>query len=87
MTNNFDAIVIGAGQAGPSMAGRLTDAGMTVAVVERRLIGGTCVNTGCSERLPRIFGSPARPRSKVTEQAVELGPSDAVVKVRRVRSG
>jgi len=47
MTDNFDAIVIGAGQAGPSMAGRLTDAGMTVAVVERRLIGGTCVNTGC----------------------------------------
>ena len=41
MTENFDAIVIGAGQAGPSMAGRLNDAGMTVAVVERHLIGGT----------------------------------------------
>jgi pyruvate/2-oxoglutarate dehydrogenase complex dihydrolipoamide dehydrogenase (E3) component len=46
--NHFDAIVIGAGQAGPSLAGRLTAAGMTVAVVERNLVGGTCVNTGCT---------------------------------------
>jgi pyruvate/2-oxoglutarate dehydrogenase complex dihydrolipoamide dehydrogenase (E3) component len=44
----FDAIVIGAGQAGPSLAGRLTKAGMTVALVERKLVGGTCVNTGCT---------------------------------------
>jgi len=47
MTSDFDAIIIGAGQAGPSLAGRLTDAGMTVALVERKLFGGTCVNTGC----------------------------------------
>jgi pyruvate/2-oxoglutarate dehydrogenase complex dihydrolipoamide dehydrogenase (E3) component len=45
---HFDAIIIGAGQAGPSLAGRLTGAGMTVALVERRLFGGTCVNTGCT---------------------------------------
>ena len=43
----FDAIIIGAGQAGPSLAGRLTAAGMTVAMIERKLFGGTCVNTGC----------------------------------------
>ena len=47
MTQFFDAIVIGAGQAGPSLAGRLTAAGMKVALVERNLFGGTCVNTGC----------------------------------------
>ena len=47
MTRAFDAIVVGAGQAGPALAGRLTDAGMTVALVERHLVGGTCVNTGC----------------------------------------
>ena len=47
MTNEFDAIIIGAGQAGPSLAGRLNDAGMAVALVERKLFGGTCVNTGC----------------------------------------
>lgn len=43
----FDAIIIGAGQAGPSLAGRLTAAGMSVALIERKLVGGTCVNTGC----------------------------------------
>lgn len=44
---SFDAIIIGGGQAGPSLAGRLTTAGMRVAIVERNLFGGTCVNTGC----------------------------------------
>ena len=44
---HFDAVIIGAGQAGPSLAGRLTGAGMKVALVERKLFGGTCVNTGC----------------------------------------
>lgn len=43
----FDAIVIGAGQAGPALAGRMTAAGMKVALIERHLVGGTCVNTGC----------------------------------------
>ncbi len=47
MTEQFDAIIIGAGQAGPSLAGRLTASGMKVAVIERKLFGGTCVNTGC----------------------------------------
>jgi pyruvate/2-oxoglutarate dehydrogenase complex dihydrolipoamide dehydrogenase (E3) component len=45
--SRFDAIIIGSGQAGGSLAGRLTAAGMTVAFVERKLFGGTCVNTGC----------------------------------------
>jgi pyruvate/2-oxoglutarate dehydrogenase complex dihydrolipoamide dehydrogenase (E3) component len=44
----FDAIVIGAGQAGPPLVGRLTAAGMKVALIERGLFGGTCVNTGCT---------------------------------------
>jgi pyruvate/2-oxoglutarate dehydrogenase complex dihydrolipoamide dehydrogenase (E3) component len=48
MTQRFDAIVIGTGQAGPSLAARLTASGMTVAIVERHLVGGTCVNTGCT---------------------------------------
>src|SRR5215217_7056005 len=48
MTRRFDAIIIGAGQAGPSLADRLTRAGMSVAIIERKLFGGTCVNTGCT---------------------------------------
>ena len=47
MSRAFDAIVIGAGQAGPSLAARLAASGMKVAIVERKLVGGTCVNTGC----------------------------------------
>ncbi len=47
MSETFDAIVIGTGQAGPSLTGRLAAAGMKVAVVERGKFGGTCVNTGC----------------------------------------
>jgi pyruvate/2-oxoglutarate dehydrogenase complex dihydrolipoamide dehydrogenase (E3) component len=44
---SFDAIIIGAGQAGPPLAGSLTKAGKKVAIIERKLFGGTCVNTGC----------------------------------------
>lgn len=47
MSRSFDAIIIGAGQAGPSLAGRLNDAGFSVAIIERHLVGGTCVNAGC----------------------------------------
>ena len=43
----YDAIVIGTGQAGPSLAARLSAAGQRVAIVERSRFGGTCVNTGC----------------------------------------
>jgi pyruvate/2-oxoglutarate dehydrogenase complex dihydrolipoamide dehydrogenase (E3) component len=44
---SYDAIVIGTGQSGPSLAVRLANAGRKVAVIERHLVGGTCVNTGC----------------------------------------
>jgi pyruvate/2-oxoglutarate dehydrogenase complex dihydrolipoamide dehydrogenase (E3) component len=47
VTEEFDAIIVGAGQAGPPLAGRLTEAGQRVAVIERQLVGGTCVNYGC----------------------------------------
>ncbi len=47
MAETFDAIVIGTGQAGPALTGRLAGAGMRVAVIERARFGGTCVNTGC----------------------------------------
>jgi len=59
MEQRFDAIVIGAGQAGPSLAGRLTSAGMSVALIERKLIGGTCVNTGCTPTKTLIASAKA----------------------------
>lgn len=45
---NYDAIIIGAGQSGPALARRLAAAGRKVAIIERKLFGGTCVNTGCT---------------------------------------
>jgi pyruvate/2-oxoglutarate dehydrogenase complex dihydrolipoamide dehydrogenase (E3) component len=47
MGQRFDAVVVGAGQAGPSLAERLGKSGRKVALIERKLVGGTCVNTGC----------------------------------------
>jgi pyruvate/2-oxoglutarate dehydrogenase complex dihydrolipoamide dehydrogenase (E3) component len=47
MATTYDAIIIGTGQAGPSLAARLAGAGMKVAIIERKRFGGTCVNNGC----------------------------------------
>src|SRR5512132_1792117 len=47
MANKYAAIVIGTGQAGPSLAVRLAGTGMKVAIIERKRFGGTCVNNGC----------------------------------------
>ena len=76
MNTNFDAIIIGAGQAGPSLAGRLTHAGMTVAVVERHLFGGTCVNTGCTPTKTLIASAEVAHRARrASEFGVKLeGP-------------
>jgi pyruvate/2-oxoglutarate dehydrogenase complex dihydrolipoamide dehydrogenase (E3) component len=63
----YDAVVIGTGQAGPPLARRLAAAGMTVAVIERGAFGGTCVSTGCIPTKTLIRhrqrdSSPCRPR-------------------------
>jgi len=47
MTERFDAIVIGVGQAAPALCARLDKEGLRTALIERKLVGGTCVNTGC----------------------------------------
>jgi len=48
MAQKFDAIILGAGQSGPSLARRLTSEGLKTAIIERKLFGGTCVNVGCT---------------------------------------
>lgn len=47
MDQKFDAIIVGTGQAGPSLAARMTAEGLKTAIIERKLFGGTCVNVGC----------------------------------------
>jgi pyruvate/2-oxoglutarate dehydrogenase complex dihydrolipoamide dehydrogenase (E3) component len=75
----FDAIIIGAGQAGPPLAARLTKAGQTVAFVERHLFGGTCVNTGCTPTKAMIASAYA---AYVARRAASYGVSiDGTVEV------
>jgi pyruvate/2-oxoglutarate dehydrogenase complex dihydrolipoamide dehydrogenase (E3) component len=45
--DHFDAIIVGAGQAGPAIAARCSREGLKTAVIERHHFGGTCVNVGC----------------------------------------
>ena len=81
----FDAIVIGAGQAGPALAGRLTDAGQTVAVIERKLVGGTCVNSGC---IPTKTLVASAHTAHVARRAAEygVGTGEVTVDMAKVKS-
>ena len=69
-TTVFDAIIIGAGQAGPPLAGRLTRAGMRVALIERKFFGGTCVNTGCKPTKTLVASAYA---ARLAARAAEYG--------------
>jgi len=61
---SFDAIIIGAGQAGPALASRLNDAGLSVAIIERCHVGGTCVNTGCRPTKALVASAYAVPTAR-----------------------
>ena len=67
---DYDAIVIGTGQAGPALALRLAGAGMKVAIAERKLIGGTCVNTGCTPTKTLVASAYA---AQMARRAAEYG--------------
>ena len=73
--NRYDAIIIGTGQAGPTLAERLASAGMRVAVIERGRFGGTCVNNGCTPTKTLIASAyVARLAQRAAEYGVEVGP-------------
>ncbi|HUV13799.1 MAG TPA: FAD-containing oxidoreductase [Acidobacteriota bacterium] len=79
MLRRFDAIVVGTGQAGPSLAGRLTAEGLSVAVIERHLFGGTCVNTGCVPTKTLVASARvAHMARRAPEFGVEIGHSVTV---------
>jgi pyruvate/2-oxoglutarate dehydrogenase complex dihydrolipoamide dehydrogenase (E3) component len=67
---NFDSIVIGAGQAGPALAVRLAKSGRKTAIIERKLIGGTCVNVGCVPTKTLIASARA---AHVTRRGSDFG--------------
>lgn len=81
----FDAIIIGTGQAGPSLAHRLTGAGMRVAIIERHRFGGTCVNTGCTPTKTLVASAYA---AHLARRAAEFGvvvEGDVHVDMKKVR--
>src|SRR5215469_7930112 len=86
MSTRFDAIVIGTGQAGPSLARRLAESGMKVAVIERGKFGGTCVNTGCIPTKTMVASARA---AYVARRAADFGvdiSGPVTVDMRRVKA-
>ena len=67
---DYDAIIIGTGQAGPALARRLVAAGWKVAIIERKLFGGTCVNTGCTPTKTLVASAYA---AHVARRAADYG--------------
>jgi len=67
---HYDAIVVGTGQSGPALARRLVAAGWKVAIIERKLFGGTCVNTGCTPTKTLIASAYA---AHVVRRAADYG--------------
>jgi pyruvate/2-oxoglutarate dehydrogenase complex dihydrolipoamide dehydrogenase (E3) component len=70
MKKSFDAIVIGTGQSGPFLAGRMAAAGQRVAIIERGRFGGTCINTGCIPTKTMVASAYA---AHMTRRAAEFG--------------
>ncbi len=70
MNQSFDAIIIGTGQSGPSLAHRFAGAGKRVAIAERKRFGGTCVNNGCIPTKSLIASARA---AHITRRAADFG--------------
>ena len=86
MSRHFDAIIIGTGQAGPSLAARFANAGKAVAIIERQKFGGTCVNTGCIPTKTLIASADA---AHVARRGAEFGfavNGDVRVDMKRVKA-
>src|SRR5882672_3748492 len=84
--NHYGAIIIGTGQAGPSLAARFSAAGMSVAIIERDKFGGTCVNTGCIPTKTLVASAYA---AHVARRGVEYGfdvNGDVRVDMKRVKA-
>jgi len=67
---SFDAVMVGTGQAGPSLAARLAGAGWKVAIVEKHKFGGTCVNNGCTPTKAMVASAYA---AHVARRAADYG--------------
>jgi len=86
MPDRYDAVVIGTGQAGPPLAARAAAEGWRVAIVERHLLGGTCVNAGCIPTKALVASARAvHMARRGAEFGFDLG-GEPVVDMRRVKA-
>jgi pyruvate/2-oxoglutarate dehydrogenase complex dihydrolipoamide dehydrogenase (E3) component len=86
MSTKYDVIVIGTGQAGPSMATKLAQAGKKTAIIERKLFGGTCVNVGCIPSKTLIASARA---AYIARRAADFGViigGDIAVDMKKVKA-
>src|SRR5215469_7365285 len=86
MATKYDAIVIGTGQAGPSLAARLAGRGLKVAIIERKRFGGTCVNNGCIPTKTLVASARA---AHVARRASDYGltiPGSIAVDMKKVKA-
>jgi len=84
--SKYDAIIVGAGQAGPSLAGRLTAASRKVAMIERKLFGGTCVNTGCIPTKTLVASAYVAHKARIAaEYGIGAGPVTVDMKAVKAR--
>jgi pyruvate/2-oxoglutarate dehydrogenase complex dihydrolipoamide dehydrogenase (E3) component len=86
VSRQFDAIIIGTGQAGPPLAARFADAGMAVAIIERHKFGGTCVNTGCIPTKTLIASAYAAHVARRGAEYGFAGNDDVRVDMNRVKA-
>ena len=86
MARHFDAIIIGTGQAGPSLAARFATAGMAVAIIERHKFGGTCVNTGCIPTKTLIASAYATHLARLGAEFGFVVNGDVRVDMKRVKA-
>jgi pyruvate/2-oxoglutarate dehydrogenase complex dihydrolipoamide dehydrogenase (E3) component len=81
----FDAIVIGAGQSGPSLAARMAQKGMQVALIERKFLGGTCVNAGCMPTKTLVASARAAYVARRSSDYGVMIPGEVAIDMKVVR--
>ena len=84
MSKIYDAIVLGAGQAGPAMTARLSAAGKKVALIEKDLLGGTCVNVGCTPTKAMVTSAHTAHVARRAEELGVIASADVSVDLRKI---
>src|ERR1700752_2138209 len=83
---NHDAIILGTGQSGPAIARRLVAAGQNVAFIERKLFGGTCVNTGCTPTKALVASAYVAQKARIANSYGVILPGTVSVDMKAIKA-